>query len=212
VALLTSVIFDHSLKVRVLHAPDDPPPPPPPVPSLDLPKSDVVADTAASRTSPGGEGSTNDTATSASSTVHSRSATSTSGSTAVDDMSANKKMGKKEDNKPKKKQDLVGRLSTLVTSGWFCPALGVYAMCSCAHRYEQHHRRIELYDRMCVLPSILMAARADLSWRSCQYSAASYPRLLVSVFDSRLVFPNRARRLVSYIASLVPDLIIHNQS
>jgi hypothetical protein len=139
VALLTSVIFDHSLKVRVLHVPDDAPPAP--VTPLDVAKADTVAVAATSgdapTASPGGEGS--DTATLASSaaasTAHSRGATSTSGTTAVGDASADKKAGKKDDEKPKKKQDLVGRLNTLVTSGLPRSFLTYVRLRSFPHRY-----------------------------------------------------------------------------
>jgi hypothetical protein len=133
-ALITSVVFAHALKVRVLHVPDDAPPAPgapiePPKPNqLAGAAADPGVALAATTTNANGESSdaastapSTTTSTAAGSTTHSRA--ESTASTAVGDGGAQpNKKGKdgkkdKKDEDEKKKQDLVGRLNSLVTSG-----------------------------------------------------------------------------------------------
>jgi hypothetical protein len=129
--ILTSLVFTHALKVRVLHVPDDAPPAPGATTASPKPSqlSGAVADpsVAVATTTLSSGASSADASTAAESTTHSRgqSSPNTASSTVVGvgaaqpDKEKDAKKKKAPDDKAKKAPDVVGRLSTLVTSGLF---------------------------------------------------------------------------------------------
>jgi hypothetical protein len=124
--IITSLVFEHALKVRVLHVPDDVPPAPGATTASPKPSqlSGAVADPSVAVAT---TASSTDASTAAESTTHSRgqSSPNTASSTVVavgtaqSDKEKDAKKKKARDDNVKKAPDVVGRLSTLVTSGVF---------------------------------------------------------------------------------------------
>jgi hypothetical protein len=109
-AVITGVVYQHSLRVRVINKADDEAPPPPAAP-LDLPK----ANTALGPTQAPGSSDSQAVETA---TVHSRAESSASSTTVVGSDNGKGKKGKDiKDNKKDKSLDIIGKLNNLVTSG-----------------------------------------------------------------------------------------------
>jgi hypothetical protein len=110
-AVITAVVYRHSLRVRVLNKADDDVPPPTPA-TLDLPKANTALGAAQA---PGtSDGQAVETAT-----LHSRAESSASSTTAVGSDNGSKK-GKEADRKKAKydktaSMDIIGKLNNLVT-------------------------------------------------------------------------------------------------